>query len=81
MRTIKFCKWFVFFKGSTRLYAFVMDDMNLFSPEPFEETNSSLSDRDVGEIDSRFSNDAVPTYTWQELFKYSSNEYTGFVES
>ena len=60
-----------------------MDDMNLLSPERFEETNSSLSDReDVGEIDSRlnFSNDAVPVYTWQELFKYSSNEYTGFVE-
>ena len=56
-----------------------MDDMNLLSPEPFEETNSSLSDReDVGEVDS---NDAVPAYTWQELFKYSSNEYTGFVES
>ena len=40
------------------------------------------SDReDVGEIDSRFSNDAVPAYTWQELFKHSSNEYTSFVES
>ena len=42
------------------------------------------SDReDVSEIDSRFLNDAVPAYTWQELFKLidSSNEYTGFVES
>ena len=63
-----------------------MNEMNLLSPEPLEETNSSLSDReDAGEIDSRLNfsntNDAVPAYTWQELFKYSSSEYTGFVES
>ena len=63
-----------------------MDDMDLLNQKPSEETvrlDPRLGE-DVGENNSSFNflnDDAVPAYTWHELFKNSSNEYTGFVES